>query len=100
MKPVNFYEVTEKDGKDAVWGGTSALDCGGVVSKRTGQENLCLNLGRAATLKNLVMVVDKIDSFRLGVGYFSRNASFRGYSVILSGDTDKPTSLCVNSMGG
>lgn len=25
MKPTNFYEVTEADGKDALWGGASAL---------------------------------------------------------------------------
>ena len=25
MKPTNFYEVTEKDGWNAVWGGASAL---------------------------------------------------------------------------
>jgi len=26
MKPVKFYEITEKEGQDAVWGGASATE--------------------------------------------------------------------------
>ena len=60
MKPTNFYEVTEKDGKNAVWGGASALDA--VEWYRRGiDRRVFVSIWDEADPEEPRLVVDKIE---------------------------------------
>ena len=60
MKPVNFYEVTEKDGQDAVWGGASALQAVEWY-RRELDRRIFVSIWDEQDSEEPVMVVDKIE---------------------------------------
>ena len=60
MKQINFYEVTERDGKDAVWGGASALQAVEWF-RRELDRRIFVSIWDEEDPEEPVMVVDKIE---------------------------------------
>jgi hypothetical protein len=60
MKPVKFYEITEKEGQDAVWGGVSATEA--VEWFRRGLDRrVFVSIWNEEDPEEPVLMVDKIE---------------------------------------
>ena len=60
MKPVKFYEITEKEGQDAVWGGSSATEA--VEWFRRGLDRrVFVSIWNEEDIEEPKLVIDKID---------------------------------------
>jgi hypothetical protein len=60
MKPVKFYEITEKEGQDAVWGGASATEA--VEWFRRGLDRrVFVSIWNEEDPEEPVLMVDKIE---------------------------------------
>jgi hypothetical protein len=60
MKPVKFYEITEKEGQDAVWGGVNATEA--VEWFRRGLDRrVFVSIWNEEDPEEPVLMVDKIE---------------------------------------
>lgn len=60
MKPINFYEVTEEDGKNALWGGISALQA--IEWYRRGLDHkIYVSVWDEEDIEEPRLITDKID---------------------------------------
>lgn len=64
MKQINFYEVTEKDGINAIWGGASALTAVEWYRRNLGSR-IYVSIWDEKDPENPILVTDKIEVTKL-----------------------------------